>query len=97
VLELNAQLADLDTRITERFRANPDAVVLISMVGIGELLGAEFLAATGGSLDAFASADHLAGYAGLAPTTRDSGSASATCTARAATTVSSSACSTPPR
>ena len=43
------------------------------MVGIGALLGAEFLAATGGSLDGFASADHLAGYAGLAPAPRDSG------------------------
>ncbi|MDF3051725.1 MAG: transposase family protein [Pseudonocardia sp.] len=74
VLDLNAQLADLDTRIAERFRTHPDAAVLTSMIGIGDLLGAEFVAATGGSLDAFASADHLAGYAGLAPTPRDSGS-----------------------
>ena len=43
------------------------------MVGIGDLLGAEFLAATGGTLTGFASADHLAGYAGLAPAPRDSG------------------------
>jgi transposase len=43
------------------------------MVGIGDLLGAEFLAATGGTLTAFTSADHLAGYAGLAPAPRDSG------------------------
>jgi len=43
------------------------------MVGIGALLGAEFLAAIGGSLEGFASADHLAGYAGLAPAPRDSG------------------------
>jgi transposase len=38
-----------------------------------DILGAEFLAAIGGSLSGFASADHLAGYAGLAPTPRDSG------------------------
>ena len=44
-----------------------------SMIGIGDLLGAEFLAATAGTLSAFASADHLAGYAGLAPAPRDSG------------------------
>ena len=43
------------------------------MPGIGTVLGAEFLAATGGSLDHFASADHLAGYAGLAPVPQDSG------------------------
>ena len=73
VLELNTQLADLDTRIAGRFHTHPDAAVLTSMVGIGELLGAEFLAATGGNLETFASADHLAGYAGLAPTPRDSG------------------------
>lgn len=43
------------------------------MIGIGDLLGAEFLAATGGDMTAFASPYHLAGYAGLAPTPRDSG------------------------
>jgi transposase len=43
------------------------------MVGIGDLLGAQFLAATGGDMAAFASADHLAGYAGLAPAPRESG------------------------
>jgi transposase len=73
VLELNVQLAELETRLTARFRTHPDAAVLTSMVGIGDLLGAEFLAATGGSLATFASADHLAGYAGLAPAPRDSG------------------------
>ena len=46
---------------------------MTSVVGIGDVLGAEFLAAVGGSLAGFASADHLAGYAGLAPTPRDSG------------------------
>ena len=37
------------------------------------MLGAEFLAVVGGSLAGFASADHLAGYAGLAPAPHDSG------------------------
>jgi hypothetical protein len=41
------------------------------MIGIGQLLGAEFLAATGGNMKAWP--DHLAGYAGLAPAPRDSG------------------------
>lgn len=73
VLELDRQLAELDKVIAERFRADRNADIIASMVGIGDLLGAEFLAATGGSLATFASADHLAGYAGLAPTPRDSG------------------------
>lgn len=37
------------------------------------MLGAEFLAVFGGSLAGFASADHLVGYAGLAPPPHDSG------------------------
>lgn len=49
------------------------AEVISSMPGIGALLGAEFLAATGGDLDAFGTADRLAGFAGLAPSPRDSG------------------------
>jgi transposase len=49
-------------------------VIITSIIGIGDLLGAEFLAATCGTVDAFASADHVAGYAGLAPTARGSGS-----------------------
>jgi transposase len=73
VLELDRQLADLDRQIAGIFRAHPDAAIITSLTGIGDVLGAEFLAATGGSLAGFASADHLAGYAGLAPTPYDSG------------------------
>jgi transposase len=73
VIDLDRQLAELDKLIADRFHRHRNAKVISSVVGIGDLLGAEFLAATGGSLDGFASADHLAGYAGLAPTPRDSG------------------------
>lgn len=73
VLDLDRQLGELDKLISERFRAHRNADIITSMVGIGDLLGAEFLAATGGNMSAFASASHLAGYAGLAPTPRDSG------------------------
>jgi transposase len=73
VLGLDQQLATIDTMIAERFHTHSLAPVITSMVGIGTLLGAELVAATGGSLDGFVSADHLAGYAGLAPAPRDSG------------------------
>jgi transposase len=73
VIELNRQLAELDELISDRFRAHRHAEVITSMVGIGDLLGAEFLAGTGGTMTTFASASHLAGYAGLAPTPHDSG------------------------
>jgi transposase len=73
VLDLDRQLAELDAMIADRFHTHRHASVITSMIGIGTLMGAEFLSGTGGSLDGFASADHLAGYAGLAPAPRDSG------------------------
>lgn len=47
--------------------------MITSLPGIGPLLGAEFLAATGGDMAFFATPDRLAGFAGLAPAPRDSG------------------------
>lgn len=73
VISLDEQIKQTDKLIEGRFRRHRHAAVLLSMPGIGVLLGAEFLAATGGDLTTFASADHLAGYAGLAPAPRDSG------------------------
>lgn len=73
VMTLNEQIKTIEQLIEDRFRRHELAEVIESMPGIGTVLGAEFLAATGGSLDQFASADHLAGYAGLAPVPQDSG------------------------
>jgi transposase len=50
-----------------KFREHPHAEVIRSLPGMGPKLGAEFIAATGGDMDAFGSADRLAGFAGLAP------------------------------
>ncbi|WP_035841563.1 IS110 family RNA-guided transposase [Kitasatospora azatica] len=74
VTRLNQQVADIDKVIEARFREHAHAEVVASMPGgIGPLLGAEFLAATGGDLSAFATPDRLAGFAGVAPAPRDSG------------------------
>lgn len=72
VITLNEQLKDLDRLIEDRFRRHPSAEVIASMPGIGILLGAEFIAATG-SMRRFASADQLASLAGVTPQPRDSG------------------------
>jgi transposase len=72
VITLNEQLKDVDRLIEDRFRRHPQAKVIISMPGIGILLGAEFIAATG-TVDRFATADRLANYAGVTPVPRDSG------------------------
>ncbi|MET9567529.1 IS110 family transposase [Streptomyces tauricus] len=76
VMALNDKIAETDKLIEGRFRQHRHAEVIASMPGIGPLLGAEFLAATGGDLSAFESADRLAGFAGVAPVARDSGKVS---------------------
>ncbi|WP_148587985.1 IS110 family transposase [Streptomyces sp. WAC01526] len=73
VMALDEEIAELDALIEARFREHPHAEVIRSLPGMGPKLGAEFLAATGGDMDAFGSADRLAGFAGLAPQPRDSG------------------------
>lgn len=73
VMTLDHEIAELEALIEGRFREHPDARVITSMPGIGDMLGAEFIAATGGDMAAFGSPDRLAGVAGLAPVPRDSG------------------------
>jgi transposase len=76
VMTLDHEIAEIEALIEGRFREHPDAEVIISMPGIGDMLGAEFIAATGGDIAAFGSPDRLAGVAGLAPVPRDSGKVS---------------------
>ncbi|MER7465391.1 IS110 family transposase [Streptomyces sp. NPDC097981] len=73
VMALDKEIAELDALIEARFREHPHAKVIRSLPGMGTKLGAEFLAATGGDMDAFGSPDRLAGFAGPAPRPRDSG------------------------
>ncbi|MFF4401508.1 IS110 family transposase [Streptomyces sp. NPDC001480] len=76
VMALDEEISELNAFIEGRFREHPDAEVITSMPGIGDMLGAEFIAATGGDMAAFGSPDRLAGVAGLAPVPRDSGKVS---------------------
>jgi transposase len=73
VMTLEEEIAELDVLIETRFREHPHAEVIRSLPAMGTRLGAEFIAATGGDMGAFSSADRLAGFAGLAPQPRDSG------------------------
>ncbi|MFF8096233.1 IS110 family transposase [Streptomyces sp. NPDC016675] len=73
VMTLEEEIAELDALIEARFREHPHAEVIRSLPGMGTRLGAEFIAATGGNMGAFSSADRLAGFAALAPQPRDSG------------------------
>ncbi|MEU6010435.1 IS110 family transposase [Streptomyces sp. NPDC047453] len=76
VIALNERIGEIDGLIEERFRGHELADIVQSLPGIGTVLGAEFLAAVGGSLDDFASPDALAAFAGVAPAPRDSGKVS---------------------
>jgi len=73
VMALNRQVAELDKAIEARSRDHHTFDVITSMPGLGIILGAEFLAATGGDMSAFGTADRLAGFGGVAPVPRDSG------------------------
>ena len=72
VLGLKDRLQSIDEEIGQRFFTRREARVLISLPGMGPILGAEFLVAVG-EISAFESADRLAAYAGLVPASRDSG------------------------
>lgn len=73
VMALDTEIGTTETMIEDRFRRHRHAETILSMPGFGVLLGAEFLASTGGNMAAFDSVDRLAGVSGLAPVPRDSG------------------------
>ena len=53
VMTLNQQVAEVDKLIEARFRDHHHFEVITSLPGLGIILGAEFLAATGGDMTAF--------------------------------------------
>jgi transposase len=73
LLDLDRERNATDQLITDRFRAHPHAESIESLPGLGPILGAEFLVATGGDVTAFGSAGRLAASAGLVPVPQDSG------------------------
>jgi transposase len=74
LLDLDRRIKDLDKELTDRFEEHGHATAITSIPGFGPILGAQFLADTGGDLQrAFGTPGRLAAYAGLAPVPRDSG------------------------
>lgn len=72
VLVLKNHIEGIDEELERRFFARPEAKIVASLPGMGPILGAEFLVASG-DLRSFGSADRLAAYAGLVPAANDSG------------------------
>ena len=95
-MALGERIKQVDERIAARFRRHRSAAVITSLPGIGTLLGAEFLVATGGDMAAFAGPATWPADAGLAPDPVTRGGAPATCTGPDATTACSTGSSTHP-
>ena len=72
VLVLKDRIESINEELKQRFFVRPEAKILASLPGMGPILGAEFLVASG-NLCAFGSSDRLAAYAGLVPAANDSG------------------------
>ena len=97
VIALDEQIKHTDKLIEGRFHRHHAAPVILSMPGIGFLLGAEFLAATGGDTAAFATPIAWPATPVWPPPLGTPVVSAATSTDPSATTGNSSASSTPPR
>ena len=70
---LNAQISLLEKEVKAHFGRHPDAEIILSQPGIGEILGARVLAEFGDAASRYASAKARKNYAGTSPITRQSG------------------------
>ena len=73
ITTLNEQIARLETQLVAAFDRHPDAEILRSLPGLGDVLGARVLAEFGDAPDRYADAKARRNYAGTAPITRASG------------------------
>ena len=71
--ELNAQIAQLEATLAERFEQHPDAKVVRSLPGLGTVLGARVLGEFGDDPNRYADAKSRKNYAGTSPITKASG------------------------
>jgi transposase len=71
--ELNHQIVELETVLADRFRQHPDAVIYLSLPGLGDVLGARVLGEFGDDPNRYATAKSRRNYAGTAPITVASG------------------------
>lgn len=71
--ELNHQLEELEAVLADRFEQHPDAVIYLSMPGVGDVLGARMLGEFGDDPNRYATAKSRKNYAGTSPITIASG------------------------
>jgi len=73
IIELNHQIAELETELTTHFEAHPDADIYRSLPGLGVILGARVLGEFGDDPNRYTSAKSRKNYAGTSPLTVASG------------------------
>ncbi len=73
ITTLHEQIARLEAELTDAFDRHPDAEILRSLPGLGDILGARVLAEFGDAPDRYVDARARRNYAGTAPITRASG------------------------
>lgn len=70
---LNEQIDRVEAALTERFEQHPDAELILSLPGLGVVLGARVLAEFGDVPNRYADAKARRNYAGTSPVTKASG------------------------
>ena len=73
LVELNQQIANLETTLAERFEQHPDAKIILSLPGLGMTLGARVLSEFGDDPNRYADTKSRKNYSGMSPITRASG------------------------
>ncbi len=69
----NAQIASLEAALAADFEAHPDSQIILSLPGVGMVLGARVLGEFGDDPNRYADAKSRRNYAGTSPVTRASG------------------------
>ena len=73
IVELQTQIARLETELADRFEQHPDAKIIRSLPGLGMTLGARVLGEFGDDPNRYATAKSRKNYSGMSPITRASG------------------------
>jgi hypothetical protein len=73
IAQLNASLAKLEASLSEHFKQHPSAKVILSLPGMGTVLGARVLGEFGDDPNRYSDAKSRRNYAGTSPITRASG------------------------
>ncbi|HEY5120986.1 MAG TPA: IS110 family transposase, partial [Acidimicrobiales bacterium] len=73
IAQLNASLVKLEASLSEHFKQHPSAKVILSLPGMGTVLGARVLGEFGDDPNRYSDAKSRRNYAGTSPITRASG------------------------